>query len=92
MTKKQLTELLKSKIETTNNKEIDKIVETLETAIRKEIIETGECKLLNLGIFKVKERAERKGRNPKTGEELTIPASKTVSFKPSASFKSQVNE
>lgn len=39
------------------------------------------------GTFKVKERAARQGRNPKTGEAIKIAASKTVGFKPSANFK-----
>lgn len=90
MTKKDLAQLIKNTMEVTNNKEVDKLVEVFETAIRKEIIENKECKLLNLGTFKVRERAARTGRNPQTGETLEIPASKTVGFKPSASFKSQV--
>ena len=39
------------------------------------------------GTFKVKERASRQGRNPKTGTAIEIAASKTVGFKPSANFK-----
>lgn len=92
MTKKQMTEMLKGIIEGATNKELDKIVERFETEIRKEIVSSGECKLLNLGTFKVKERAARIGRNPATGESLEIGASKVVSFKPSASLKSAVNE
>jgi DNA-binding protein HU-beta len=38
--------------------------------------------LTGFGTFAVTERKERKGRNPRTGEEMTIPASKTVKFKP----------
>jgi len=39
------------------------------------------------GTFKVKTRAARKGRNPRTGAVITIKASKTVTFKPTPSFK-----
>ena len=39
------------------------------------------------GIFQVKERAARKGRNPKTGEEITIPARKVVHFKPAKQLR-----
>lgn len=38
--------------------------------------------LAGFGVFRVVERGARKGRNPKTGEEVTIPARKTVVFKP----------
>ncbi len=39
------------------------------------------------GIFQVKERAARKGRNPKTGEEIIIPARKVVHFKPAKQLR-----
>ena len=39
------------------------------------------------GTFMVRRRKERKGRNPKTGEEILIPPSKTVFFKPSTSVR-----
>ena len=44
-----------------------------------------------LGAFSVTERAERAGRNPKTGESITIPASRAVKFKPGKELKESVN-
>ncbi len=47
-------------------------------------LDNGEAVTLRgFGTFRVRERAARKGRNPRTGEEITIPASKVVSFKQS---------
>ncbi len=46
---------------------------------------------LKFGTFKVSKRAARKGRNPQTGKELQIPASKLPVFKASAAFKELVN-
>lgn len=43
------------------------------------------------GTFKVEERAARKGRNPATGQEIDIPASKTVKFTPSSVLKDEIN-
>ena len=43
-----------------------------------------------LGILNVKDRAARKGRNPQTGEEIKIPASKKVAFRVSSSLKEKV--
>lgn len=43
------------------------------------------------GTFKVEERAARKGRNPATGQEIDIPASKTVKFTPSSVLKGELN-
>ena len=43
------------------------------------------------GTFSISERGERQGRNPKTGESMTIPASKSVRFKPGKGLKDAVN-
>lgn len=42
------------------------------------------------GVFTVRTRAERKGRNPKTGEEIKIPAKKVVTFKPAKDLRESV--
>ncbi|MFP3940830.1 MAG: HU family DNA-binding protein [Thermoanaerobaculia bacterium] len=47
--------------------------------------------LPNFGSFSVTERAARKGRNPATGQEITIPASKNARFKPGKELKESVN-
>ncbi len=47
--------------------------------------------LVGFGTFSVKERAERKGRNPQTGEEITISAAKIPTFKAGKSLKDAVN-
>ncbi|MDC9729413.1 MAG: HU family DNA-binding protein [Methyloprofundus sp.] len=47
--------------------------------------------LVGFGTFTVKERAERKGRNPQTGAEITIKAAKVPSFKAGKSLKDSVN-
>lgn len=45
----------------------------------------------NFGTFNIRHRKAREGRNPQTGEPLQIPASNTVSFKPSPTFKDMIN-
>jgi len=47
--------------------------------------------LVGFGTFAVKDRAERKGRNPQTGAEITIKAAKIPSFKAGKSLKDAVN-
>jgi DNA-binding protein HU-beta len=47
--------------------------------------------LVGFGTFSVKERAERKGRNPQTGEEIIIQAAKIPAFKAGKSLKDAVN-
>ena len=46
-----------------------------------------KIQLIGFGTFEVRERAARTGRNPQTGEEMTIPASKVPAFKPGKELK-----
>ena len=56
-------------------------------AIREILQQGGKVSLSGLGTFKVKGRKARKGRNPKTGEVIEIPAGRKISFKGSLSLK-----
>ena len=51
-----------------------------------------KIELRNFGVFKVKVRKGRIGRNPRTGDSVTIPDKKVVSFKPGMKMKSDVKE
>ncbi|MEL7060236.1 MAG: HU family DNA-binding protein [Acidobacteriota bacterium] len=56
------------------------------------VLEGGEkVSVSGFGTFVISERAERKGRNPQTGEPMTIPASKNVRFKAGKQLKDAVN-
>lgn len=56
-----------------------------------ERLKTGQnIELRNFGVFKVKQRAPRRGRNPKTGEEVPVPAKRTVIFKPGLIMRQQI--
>lgn len=58
-----------------------------------ETLANGEkVQLVGFGTFEVKQRGERKGRNPKTLEEITIPASKVPVFKAGKELKEKVNK
>ncbi len=55
-------------------------------------LSTGDTvSLIGFGTFSIRQRSERKGKNPQTGAEITIPASKSVGFKPGKSLKDSVN-
>ena len=57
-----------------------------------ESLKNGEkVQIVGLGGFEVKERAARAARNPRTGEEIQIAASKSVSFKPGKALKDEIN-
>lgn len=61
-------------------------------AIQENLANGENLRIAGFGTFKVSERKERKGRNPQTGEEMTIPASSTVKFNPGKSLKDQVQD
>ena len=59
----------------------------------KEKMESGDSiTFIGFGTFKIVDRAERKGRNPSTGEEMSVPAKKALVFKPSKVFVKQLNK
>ncbi len=59
--------------------------------VTEELAKGGEVVIPGFGSFKRAERAERSGRNPQTGEAMTIAASTTVRFVPGAALKGAVN-
>ncbi|UOQ93935.1 HU family DNA-binding protein [Halobacillus shinanisalinarum] len=67
-------------------KAVDSILESITEALSNE----NSVQILGFGNFEVKERSARKGRNPQTGEEIEIAASKAPGFKPGKSLKEAV--
>jgi len=65
---------------------VDAVFGALATAIKKD----ARFSYPGFGTFVVRNRKERKGRNPKTKAEILIPASKTVAFKPAPKLKALV--
>lgn len=60
--------------------------------VMKSTLESGEkLKISGIGNFEVKQKADRRGRNPQTGEEITIEARKILTFKPSTMLKTAIN-
>ena len=67
-------------------------LQAVETGVIETLTNGGEVALVGFGTFKVTDRAARTGRNPKTGEELQIAASKVPTFKAGKAFKEAVNQ
>jgi DNA-binding protein HU-beta len=61
-------------------------IESVEGALAKD----DKVQLVGFGTFEVKTRAARKGRNPRTKQEITIPASKAPAFKAGKAFKDAI--
>ena len=68
-------------------KDAEKIVGTVFREMGRVVSAKGRFVWPKFGTFTVKERAARKGRNPRTGEDLKVAASKTVAFKPAPSLR-----
>jgi DNA-binding protein HU-beta len=69
----------------------ERAVEVLIQVISDALEKSDSMSLPGFGTFEVRERAARTGRNPKTGEELKIAASRVVALKPSAALRAAVN-
>lgn len=67
------------------------ILDTTLSVITSALAEGYDVSFKDFGVFTVKHCKERKGRNPKTGEKLTIPAKKVPSFKAGKGLKEAVN-
>jgi DNA-binding protein HU-beta len=63
------------------------VTDTYEETIIELLQRDGKVALMDFGNFEVRERAARKGRNPSTGEEIEIAATKNPAFKPAKAFK-----
>ncbi len=66
---------------------VDAFVDAVTDALQK----GDQVALVGFGTFSLRERAERSGRNPRTGETITIKASKLPAFKPGKALKDAVN-
>lgn len=72
-------------------KDAEKAVAGIFAAVQDALAEGKKVQVLGFGTFEVKERAARTGRNPRTGDELQIAASRNPSFKPGKALKEAVN-
>ena len=68
----------------------ERTVNAFLTEVKKGIKKDKLVQLVGFGTFKVRARKARLGRNPKTGQQIKIKASKTVGFKPGKPLKSEV--
>ena len=72
-------------------KDAEKAVKALTETVIENLAKGEKIQMIGFGTFEVSERAAREGRNPHTGESMTIEASKTPKFKPCKAFKDAVN-
>lgn len=91
MNKKELIQAVSHKSKLTKD-QAGKAVNEILAGISQALADGQEVKINDFGAFQVAEKKERKGRNPQTGEAISIPASKTPQFKPAKVLKDFVNQ
>ena len=91
MTKADLVEIVAREAEMTK-KDVEQLVEIIFDSIVGTLNKGEKIELRGFGSFRVRERSARKGRNPKTGEPVEIPAKRVAYFKPGKDLKEIINE
>ncbi len=88
------TELVASVAEapSLSKKDAENAVSAVIASITKSLTEGEKVQIAGFGTFEVRERSERIGRDPRTSEEIIIPASKTPAFKAGKALKDSVNK
>lgn len=88
------TELVAAIAERTqiSKKDAEKAVKAFTEVVAEELTKGEKIQLVGFGTFEVSDRAAREGRNPRTGETMTIAASKTPKFKAGKALKDAVNK
>ncbi len=90
MNKTELVAAVAAKAEL-SKKDADKAVKAFTDVISEELQAGEKVQLVGFGTFEVVERAAREGRNPKTGDSMSIKASKSPKFKAGKALKDTVN-
>lgn len=75
-----------------SKKDAEKVLNAFTESVEEALINGDKVQLVGFGSFEVRQRAERKGRNPQTKSEIIIPASKMPVFKVGKALKENVNK
>mgnify|MGYP000468097048 FL=1 len=89
ITKDSLVEMVHNEIGL-NKREAKELIESFFEQIKKSLEEGNDIKLSGFGNFNLRDKAPRPGRNPKTGEEVTISSRRVVTFKSGLKLKSKL--
>ena len=89
ITKDSLVEMVHNEIGL-NKREAKELIESFFEQIKKSLEKGNDIKLSGFGNFNLRDKASRPGRNPKTGEEVTISSRRVVTFKSGLKLKSKL--
>jgi nucleoid DNA-binding protein len=89
MTKKHMAKAIAEGMGLTQG-QVGEVVQYVFDGITETLVDEGRIELRNFGVFEVKKRNPRKARNPRTGEEVLVPAKLVVTFKPGQLMEKRV--
>ena len=91
MTRSDLIARIASQWALLSAKDVEDSVSTILSAIGAKLAEGGGAEIRGFGSFSVKQRPPRVGRNPKTGEAVSVPAKRVAHFKPGTELRKRVD-
>lgn len=89
MNKGELVDAVAAKTNITK-KQADEVISAFLSVVTEAVANGDKVTLIGFGSFERRDRSEREGRNPKTNEPMTIPATKVPAFSPGKQFKEKV--
>ena len=92
MIRSELVNKLTEKNPELRQEEIDQVVEILFGEVSNRLEEGGRVELRGFGAFSTREREAREGRNPRTGENVEVPAKRVPHFKPGKEMRQKLNQ
>lgn len=91
MTKAELIERVSEKVSNLTKRQTEIIVNTVFDHIRDTLVKGEKLEIRGFGSFRIRERREREGRNPKTGETVLVPSKRVPFFKAGKEMKALVD-
>ncbi|MCA9525813.1 MAG: HU family DNA-binding protein [Myxococcales bacterium] len=91
MTKKDLINAVQAEYGDLTKKKVGEVLGATFDAIARALKDEGRFAVPGFGVLTVKTRASRTGRNPRSGDSIEIPESKTVGFKLAPDFRNSLN-
>jgi len=90
LTRKELAESIAERMGFSQSSCSD-IVDNFLAVMKQQLLAGGSIKLVHFGTFSLRDKSPRKGRNPRTGDAITIRKRQTVSFRPSKQLRELIN-
>ncbi len=91
MIRSELVQALAKENPNLRAEEVEQVVDIFFDEISARLAEGGRVELRGFGAFSVRQRDARKGRNPRTGESVDVPAKKVPYFKPGKEMRERLN-